>query len=144
MRLIARELGGLDDLVTRRWNTRRSTVVLIVLVLLAAKTAVDYRLLKNAGLPQSIQEASESEYVATLFKSFNATMDAASKALSSLPDDSAPDAATSKYAYAFVIGGCNPEQPSYQGFIYNIMVVAKRKFCVNLGAVVVVHCSSSY
>ena len=28
----------------------------------------------------------------------------------------------SKYAYAYVIGGCNPSNPSYRGFIYNVLV----------------------
>jgi hypothetical protein len=29
---------------------------------------------------------------------------------------------TSDYAYAYVIGGCDPDNPSYRGFLYNIMV----------------------
>jgi hypothetical protein len=32
---------------------------------------------------------------------------------------------TSPYAYAFVIGGCNPEKPSYRGFVYNILVATR-------------------
>lgn len=28
----------------------------------------------------------------------------------------------SKYAYAFVIGGCNPDKPAYRGFVYDILV----------------------
>jgi hypothetical protein len=31
----------------------------------------------------------------------------------------------SPYAYAFVIGGCNPDYPSYKGFLYNILVTAR-------------------
>jgi hypothetical protein len=32
---------------------------------------------------------------------------------------------SSPYAYAFVIGGCNPDKPSYRGFVYNILVAAR-------------------
>lgn len=31
----------------------------------------------------------------------------------------------SPYAYAFVIGGCNPDKPSYKGFVYNILVATR-------------------
>lgn len=31
----------------------------------------------------------------------------------------------SKYAYAYVIGGCNPYNPGYRGFIYNILISTK-------------------
>jgi hypothetical protein len=31
----------------------------------------------------------------------------------------------SPFAYAFVIGGCNPEKPSYKGYIYDIIVSAR-------------------
>ena len=31
----------------------------------------------------------------------------------------------SPYAYAFVIGGCNPNKPVYRGFLYNILVSAR-------------------
>jgi hypothetical protein len=30
-----------------------------------------------------------------------------------------------KYAYAFVIGGCKPEKPSYRFFIHNILITAR-------------------
>jgi len=32
---------------------------------------------------------------------------------------------SSKYAYAFVIGGCNPDMPAYRGFVYDILVSAQ-------------------
>jgi hypothetical protein len=32
---------------------------------------------------------------------------------------------SSHYAYAFIIGGCNPEEPRYRGFVYNVAVVAR-------------------
>ena len=32
----------------------------------------------------------------------------------------------SQYAYAFVIGGCDPEKQNYLGFVYNIIVSARR------------------
>lgn len=32
---------------------------------------------------------------------------------------------SSQYAYAFVIGGCNPDNPSYKGFVYNILVATR-------------------
>jgi hypothetical protein len=32
---------------------------------------------------------------------------------------------TAKYAYAFVIGGCKPEKPSYRFFIHNILIAAR-------------------
>lgn len=31
----------------------------------------------------------------------------------------------SDYAYAFVIGGCNPNKPTYKGFLYNILVTTR-------------------
>jgi hypothetical protein len=34
-------------------------------------------------------------------------------------------ASSSPYAYAFVIGGCNPDKPSYRGFVYNILVATR-------------------
>ena len=38
----------------------------------------------------------------------------------------APDQqeATSKYAYAYLLAGCNPEKPSYRGFFFNILISA--------------------
>ena len=33
--------------------------------------------------------------------------------------------ANSKYAYSFVIGGCNPNKPAYKGFMYNILVATR-------------------
>lgn len=32
--------------------------------------------------------------------------------------------ATSPYAYAFMIGGCNPDHPGYRGFLYNVLLAA--------------------
>jgi hypothetical protein len=34
-------------------------------------------------------------------------------------------ASSSPYAYAFVVGGCNPENPSYTGYLYNILIAAR-------------------
>jgi hypothetical protein len=36
--------------------------------------------------------------------------------------NSAENQTHSEYAYAFVIGGCDPDNPSYRGFVYNILV----------------------
>jgi hypothetical protein len=33
--------------------------------------------------------------------------------------------ANSKFAYAFVVGGCDPDRPKYRGFLYNVLVSAK-------------------
>ena len=30
-----------------------------------------------------------------------------------------------KYAYAFVVGGCDPERPGYRSFVYNILVASR-------------------
>jgi hypothetical protein len=31
----------------------------------------------------------------------------------------------SPYAYAFVVGGCNPQDPTYTGYLYNILIAAR-------------------
>lgn len=31
-----------------------------------------------------------------------------------------------KWAYAFLVGSCNPEKPGYRGFLYNVLLAARR------------------
>jgi hypothetical protein len=34
-------------------------------------------------------------------------------------------AGSSTYAYAFIVGGCNPQNPTYTGYLYNILIAAR-------------------
>lgn len=34
-------------------------------------------------------------------------------------------AVSSPYAYAFIVGGINPQHPSYRGYLYNILIAAR-------------------
>jgi hypothetical protein len=51
----------------------------------------------------------------------NATMDEQRH----LPVKSQIQEQVARYAYAFVIGGCMPEKPSYRYFIYNMLITAR-------------------
>jgi hypothetical protein len=56
-----------------------------------------------------------------------APYDAPSKALAEskkLNDESVTLAPNSTYAYAFVIGGCNPDRPAYRNYVYDVLIAS--------------------
>lgn len=85
--------------------------VLGIILLLALKLCVDWQLQRQAG---ARRDSFESKSLASPMVGFPPPSGAASKGPSS------------KYAYAFIVGGCNPEEPAYRGFVFNILIATRR------------------
>ena len=52
--------------------------------------------------------------------------------------------AQSSFAYAFVIGGCYPEDPAYRGFLYNVLISTRILHRVKTQADIVLYIQMSY
>jgi hypothetical protein len=106
----------------------------------AFATESSSRLLQTTGsnlrVKESSQLSSTQSVVATSLPLLNATTDT----LALVPEtnlsnnvstnETSRESTTSdfdptKYAYAYVIGGCNPDNGHYKGFLYNILVSAR-------------------
>jgi hypothetical protein len=73
----------------------------------------------NASIATPAMDMGNAEVPATLLAHHNA----ANATRLTVNSSSAFD--PSKYAYAYVIGGCNPDNGHYKGFLYNIFVSAR-------------------
>lgn len=73
---------------------------------------------ENNDAPPTTQRVEAKEEAAAQPNTTQTSPDAAVTSYVPLP-------AKSKYAYSFVIGGCNPNKPAYKGFLYNILVATR-------------------
>ena len=78
----------------------------------------------DAGLLRSTRSPTEKA-TSSLTGALNKSTSWITSSLWSTSNASAVSSSISKYAYAFVIGGCDPEKPRYRGFVYNILVSAR-------------------
>ncbi|KAL7563032.1 hypothetical protein ACA910_013553 [Epithemia clementina (nom. ined.)] len=62
----------------------------------------------------------------TMVTMVNASARSSSPGEASIQSNMTSSSPSSKFAYVFLIGGCNPQQPSgYRGFVYNVLVATR-------------------